>query len=248
MLERFIRLAPADDRATEQSERDTWRFVFSDESVGRDNHRVFNRGIQTANYLRNPIVLFQHLDTEPPIGRGSNIDTSGAKCRIDVQFIPRELNPFAGMLRDLVEGGWLRALSMSWQPLEWNYPRDRGGGGVDFTKVDLLEVSVCGLPALPQALVEARGYRVDTRPAYEWAERALSAGTLPIPRQELEAISRAARTAPRARSQRLARAREIRDRIRREDLEAPARDARLRRAREVQSQTSIRSGWQEDTR
>jgi prohead serine protease len=195
-MEHFSRLASTEEPAA-QTAADTFRFVFSNEKVGRDGHVVRNNGIQHDNYDRNNIVLFAHDDTEPPIGRGSNIDTSGVNCRMDVTFAPRDVLPFAGTIRDLVAGKWLRALSMSWQPIEWKFSSDKSRpGGMDFTKVDLLEISVVPLPALPDALLDARSYGVDTKPLYEWAERALDmANYRNVPRGELEALCRAARPA-----------------------------------------------------
>lgn len=193
-MERFNRLAPSDQPAA-RTDTDTFRFVFSNQAVGRDGHVVLNRGIQTANYLRNPVILWAHDDKQPPIGRGSDIDTGGANCRMNVTFIDRDVLPFAGTIRDLVAGKWLRALSMSWQPLEWNFSQDRSRpGGIDFTKVDLLEVSVVGLPALADALLDARSHGINTQPLGEWAERALGTRSYHgVPRPQLEAISRAAR-------------------------------------------------------
>lgn len=197
MMERFSRLAPSDQPAA-RTDTDTFRFVFSNQAVGRDGHVVLNRGIQTANFLRNPVILWAHDDLQPPIGRGSNIDTGGTNCCMDVTFIDRDVLPFAGTIRDLVAGSWLRALSMSWQPLEWQYSQDRSrAGGIDFTKVDLLEVSVVPLPALPDALMDARSRGINTRPLSEWAERALGTRSYhSVPRRQLEAISRAARMSP----------------------------------------------------
>jgi hypothetical protein len=196
--DRFTRLAPSADESATQTAADTFRFVFSNEKVGRDGHVVLNRGIQTTNFLRNPVVLWAHDDQQPPIGRGSNIDTSGINARLDVTFAPRETLPFAATIRDLVAGKWLRALSMSWQPLEWSYSSDksRPPGGVDFTRVDLLEVSVVPLPALPDALLDARSCGIDTAPLREWAARALDTRMYRgIPRRQLEQLYGATGTA-----------------------------------------------------
>jgi hypothetical protein len=202
MTSRITRLAP-DDMDPEVQSENTFRFVFSNEQIGRDGHVVRNRGIQTANYLRNPVVLFGHDDSEPPIGRGSNIDTSGINCRIDVTFASRDVLPFAGTIRDLVAGKWLRGISMSWLPIEWGFADNIPGR--EFTKVDLLEVSIVPLPALPNALAEARSHGVDARPLRDWAEHALEMPKYhAVPRSQLEAIYRAAGKAASASRQRRA--------------------------------------------
>ena len=150
-----------------------------------------NRGIQHDNYDKNNVVLFSHDDTQPPIGRGTNIDTGGVNCRIDVSFVPRDMLPFAGTIRDLVAGKWLRGLSMSWQPIKARQLPDHSGG-LEFQEVDLLEVSVVPLPALANALLDARSHGVDVTPLRAWASRALDMRAYRgAPRPVLEAIHRA---------------------------------------------------------
>lgn len=189
----FRRLAPSVDVAPTQTDDRTFRFVFSNEKVGRDRFVVLNRGIQHANYDGNPVILWAHDDKQPPIGAGSNIDTSQSDCMIDITFVDRGILPFAGTIRDLVAGKWLRAVSLSWMPIKWKRA-DSPGVDAIFTEVDVLEVSVTPLPALPGALQTARSHGVDTRPIYEWAERLLDTGGIAaVPRDELETLRRAAK-------------------------------------------------------
>src|SRR5208282_2406240 len=93
-------------------------------------------------------------------------------------------------------GGFLNATSVAWLPREWKFSEDRARpGGVDFSKVELLEVSQVPVPALPTALATARRCGIDTRPIFAWAERMLDTnGFQAIPRVELELLRRAART------------------------------------------------------
>lgn len=213
MKSRYTRLAASDVEASQSAtETNTFRFVFNNEKVGRDLNIVRNRGIQYANYLRNPVVCWCHDDSQPPIGSGSNISTIGPDARIDVTFVDRDILPFAGTVRDLVAGKWLRALSMCCARIEWNYSTDRTRpGGIDFTKVDLLEVSVVPLPALPDALADARSRGINLQPLARWAEHALDARMYrSLERSRVEAIYRAAAPRYLTRADRQRRAREIR--------------------------------------
>lgn len=190
MKSKYTRLAPSTDVAT-TTQADTFRFVFSNETKGRDGHIVRNAGIKHANYDRNPVVLWAHDDTQPPIGRGTNIDTSGVNCRVDIEFTPDDVNPFGSMIGALVRGKWLRALSMSWQPVKYRKLNDNSGG-LDFQEVDLLELSVVPLPALADALADARSSGINVAPLRSWASRALDTrGYRASPRPVLEAIHRA---------------------------------------------------------
>ncbi len=189
----FRRFAPSIELPPTQTDSDTFRFVFSNEKPARDNFIVLNRAIQHENYDRNNIVLWAHDDMQPPIGRGTNIDTSGKNCTLDITFVPRDILPFAGTIRDLVAGQWLRAVSLSWLPITYKRSSDPDVEAI-FTEVDMLEVSVTPLPALPDALQEARRSGVNTQPLYEWAEKLLdTGGQILVPRNELETLRRAAR-------------------------------------------------------
>jgi hypothetical protein len=98
------------------------------------------------------------------------------------------------MIYRMVKARYINAVSTSWQPLAWNFSRDKGRpGGVDFSKVDFLEVSQVPVPALPAALAEARSNGIDTTPMVQWAERLLdTGGMILVPRTELETLRRAA--------------------------------------------------------
>lgn len=171
------------------------RYVFSTPAVGRDMHTVTPGAWQLTNFLRNPVFLWAHDDEQPPIGRVVEIGDVGGVLKGNVEYAERDLNPFADTIYRLVRAGYVNAVSTSWQPLDWTMARDKTRpGGVDFTKVDLLEISQVPIPALPAALAEARSRGIDTGPIYDWAERLLDkGGMILVPRSELEELRRAAK-------------------------------------------------------
>jgi HK97 family phage prohead protease len=171
------------------------RYVFSTPAVGRDLHTVAARAWQLENFVRNPVFLWAHDDTLPPIGRVTEIGDENGKLTGWVEYAERELNPFADTIYQLVRARYINAVSTSWQPLEWSFSRDKSRpGGVDFTKVDLLEISQVPIPAHPAALAEARSHGIDTGPLFSWAERLLDeGGMILVPRNELETLRRAAK-------------------------------------------------------
>jgi HK97 family phage prohead protease len=170
-------------------------YRLSDTSVGRDGHRIFANAWQLGNYLRNPVFLWAHDASQPPIGRMVDIRVTGDTLTGTVQYAERDASPFADSVFQLVKGGFISAVSTSWLPLEWKFSADKGRqGGIDFTKVDLLEVSQVPVPALPSALAEGRARGIDTNPIYRWAEGLLDGGgSTIIPRTDLEALRRAAK-------------------------------------------------------
>lgn len=206
MSETYSRLAPSGSVDADAASRIV-HYIFSDESVGRDGHVVLDSAWQTANFAANPVFLWMHDDSQPPIGRVFDLHHRARQLRGAVKYAE---TPFAEMIYQLVRGDFLSATSVSWQPLAYN-PRP-GGRGVIFTEVDLLEISQVPVPALPTALATARG-KINTQPLYEWAERALDTGRLAgVDRPLVEAVCRAARPA---------------------SIDS-GREARVRRARELQ--------------
>jgi hypothetical protein len=170
-------------------------YTFSTPAVGRDLHTVAADAWQLDNFQTNPVFLWFHDDSQPPIGRVIDIGTVGNKLKGTVEYADRDLSPFADMIYRMVKARYINAVSASWMPIAWNFAKDKArAGGVDFTKVDLLEVSQVPIPALPAALAEARSNGIDTAPMVTWAERLLDrSGMSLVPRDELETLRRAAK-------------------------------------------------------
>lgn len=171
------------------------RYIFSDSSVGRDMHTIAADAWQTANFERNPVFLWAHQSDEPPIGRVEGLRTEAGRLVGQVRYADRDAYPFADTIYELTKRGFLNATSTGWIPIEWKAAHDRARpGGLDFRKVELLEISQVPVPALPTALVTARSAGIDTRPLFDWAERMLDTqGFASIQRSELEELRKAAR-------------------------------------------------------
>ena len=168
------------------------RYAFSDATVGRDMHTIAANAWDLTNFEANPVFLWAHCDDELPVGRVEDLTTQAGRLTGLVRYAEHD---FAETVYQLVKGSFLNATSTGWLPLEWKAANDRKRpGGLDFTRVELLEISQVPVPALPTALVTARKAGVDTRPLYDWAERLLDHGDFAvIPRPDLEALRKAAR-------------------------------------------------------
>ena len=168
------------------------RYSFSDATVGRDMHTIQPDAWVTDNFEANPVFLWAHQDDELPVGRVENLATQAGRLIGQVRYAEHD---FAETVYQMVKGGFLNATSTGWLPLEYRAANDRKRpGGLDFTRVELLEISQVPVPALPTALVTARKSGIDTRPLYDWAERLLDCGDFAvIGKPELEALRKAAR-------------------------------------------------------
>lgn len=181
----YKRLAP-DNSATVDATSRVVRYVFSDESVGRDGHIVKASAWRTENFAKNPVFLWAHDDKQPPIGRVFDLHTENRSLCGAVKYAETE---FADSIYQLVCDRFLNATSASWLPIKG----DRmDNGGRCFTDVDLLEISQVPIPALPNALATARSRGLNVTPIAEWASRLLDSAAPPMPRRELERIYRSA--------------------------------------------------------
>ena len=171
------------------------RYCFSDASVGRDMHTIAADAWDTRNFAANPVFLWAHEDNKPPIGRVENLTTENGRLIGHVRYAERDIYPFADDIYKLVKGGYLNATSTGWLPQQWTAAKDRKRvGGMDFQRVELLEISQVPVPALPTALVEARRSGFDTSALFAWSERVLEeVGFTAIARADLEALRRAAK-------------------------------------------------------
>lgn len=171
------------------------RYVFSDDSVGRDDHVIEPGAWDLGNFLRNPVFLWAHDQSSPPIGRVVEIEERGRQLVGSVEYLDRDVSEFADSIFRMTKGGFLNATSTSWLPIDYKRTTDKNRpGGIDFSRVELLEISQVPVPALPTALATARASGIDTGPVFAWAERLLDTqGQAILPRAELEALRREAR-------------------------------------------------------
>jgi HK97 family phage prohead protease len=131
-------------------------FTSSDESVDRYGDILKVSGWQFSNYLKNPVVLWAHRSNEPPIGRCIEIHTESNPPALvqTIEFADEATYPFAATIFSLYKGGFLRAVSVGFLPLEAP-TRIPDGDGYEYGSMELLELSCVPVPANPQALARA---------------------------------------------------------------------------------------------
>ena len=113
-------------------------------------------------YRKNPIVLYGHDHEGLPVGKAVRVGVKAGALSFRVKFVPREIYPFAGVVQDLYAGGFLKAFSVGFRPIETKMyadaasrPAGLGAYGQHITKSELLEVSAVPVPANASALVSA---------------------------------------------------------------------------------------------
>lgn len=190
-----VRFAVADPQAVAEESRKL-RFVFSDGTIDRAGDSIDPAGWDIDSFLDNPVALWAHDSSAPPIGRASNVGPIGGKLMGDIEFMPADISPFADSVYRMVKAGFVKAVSVGFVPLEWAFAQDKDRPyGINFSKQELLEISVCPVPCNPNALQEAKAAGIDTGPIREWASKLLDDGShVVIPRRVLEETFRQAKT------------------------------------------------------
>ncbi len=183
------RFATAEPEGVEGAVR-TKRFIFSDATVDHAGDTIDAKGWDLSVFNKNPVALWSHDSAAPPIGRALNVGVEKGKLIGDIEFAPPEVSEFADSIYRLVDGGYLKAVSVGFRPKDWSFSKDKDRPyGIDFKSQILLEISVCSVPCNPSALQEARSAGIDTAPLREWAEHILDTGdTVFLPRKELETL------------------------------------------------------------
>ncbi|WP_257164675.1 HK97 family phage prohead protease [Bradyrhizobium sp. SRS-191] len=155
-----------DGQAQVQADGDsrTVSFVFSDGSVDRYGDTINPRGWVLEAFNANPVALFGHdtSSVENVIGRASNVRMEGDRLVGDIEFMSGDVNPNAEAVFQMVKAGFLRTVSVGFQPIDWVASKDRSRpGGIDFKKQELVEISIVPVPANANALIQAKAAGID---------------------------------------------------------------------------------------
>jgi HK97 family phage prohead protease len=101
----------------------------------------------------NPLVLLHQHNRDEPIGtvRFKKPTTKGIEFEADIPNVDRP-----GLFKDRVDLAWdeisygvVRAVSIGFKPIKYAFTDD----GVDFQEVEIFELSIVSIPALPEAII-----------------------------------------------------------------------------------------------
>jgi HK97 family phage prohead protease len=141
------------------------RWVLSDGSVDRAGDRISPTGWDNTGFLKNPVVLYGHDAADPPIGRVVSLWNNGTQLVGEIEFAPSGVNELADTVAGLVRAGFIKAGSVGFVPIEWEFSSDPARkGGIDFKRQELLEFSIVAVPCNSNALIAARAKGIDLRP------------------------------------------------------------------------------------
>lgn len=129
-----------------------FKFVLSDETPDRDGDVIKASGWDLGHFKKNPIALAYH-DATKPVGKWHNLKVVGGQLTGELELAPDEVGPLQRAINSLVNNGFLKAVSVGFQPVEHE---PRKGGGINFLKQALMEISLVSVPSNPNALAIAK--------------------------------------------------------------------------------------------
>lgn len=150
------------------------RVVVSDETVDRYGDIIRVKGWDLKHFKKNPVLLWAHDSSQPPIGTVPIIDkeTEGGEPRLvaTAKLLPEGTYDFADLIGRILEADGLRATSVGFLPNKEPKPiRDANDDfitGFEFVGQELLEISIVPVPANPAALSLAKGLQLNARDIY----------------------------------------------------------------------------------
>jgi HK97 family phage prohead protease len=117
-------------------------------ALDRQQDEVLPEGGDFAGYLKNPVVLFGHDHGALPVATTTQLDVVRGRG-VQARFRWLDGDARAAAVRNAYEQGALRAASIGFLPRE---SESNGRGGRRFTRWELIEWSLCAVPANPEAV------------------------------------------------------------------------------------------------
>jgi HK97 family phage major capsid protein len=128
--------------------------VVASDKLDRHGEILDIQGLDYSDFKKNPVVLWAHDYSQPPIGKAVTLRKVGGQLVAKIKFAIAE-SPFAKQIHDLYMGGFLNAFSIGFIPEQMEDNR--------YTKSSMIEFSAVPIPANPDALAlaKSKGFDVD---------------------------------------------------------------------------------------
>jgi HK97 family phage prohead protease len=125
--------------------------------LDRFGERIDPAGWDFKRYVENPVVEWAHNYLIPAIGKIDSLTVDDAGLHGVVVFNDKAFDPFGWAIGERVRAGVIRAGSVGFRVIEIEIPdreSAKDGTCLIFRKQELLEFSICNVPANPFALTK----------------------------------------------------------------------------------------------
>ena len=130
-------------------------WTFSTFDLDRYHERIDPAGWDFSQFMKNPVIEWAHRYDIPAIGKAENIFVDETGLHGVIVFNDKEYDPFGWSIGQRVKAGVIRAGSVGFRVMEIEIPSKADsidGTSLIFRKQELLEFSICNVPANPYAL------------------------------------------------------------------------------------------------
>jgi len=134
-------------------------WTLSTYDLDRYGERIDPAGWDFSQYLKNPVVQWAHCFHIPAIGKVEALSIDDKGLHGVVVFNDREYDQLGWSIGQRIKNGSLKAGSVGFRVLEIEIPDKKtaqDGTTLIFRKQELLEFSICNVPANPYALTKLR--------------------------------------------------------------------------------------------
>ena len=162
-MDKITKHVPATVKSVDEEKR-TIRFIASSEDRDRYGDIIKQDGWDFNNFLANPVLMREHYYDEAPMGRIIEIKVNeNMQLEAVAEFVPKGINPTADLYYEEWRLGFIRTVSVGFRGSEY---KDDDLGRI-FTRMELLEISLCAIPANPKAVALAKNFEVEAKGLFE---------------------------------------------------------------------------------
>jgi HK97 family phage prohead protease len=143
------------DNETETEKGYPWTLSTFD--LDRFGERIDPQGWDFKRYVQNPVVEWAHRYDIPAIGKMEGLTVDDKGLHGNVIFNDESFDRFGWAIGQRVKQGIIRAGSVGFRVIEIEIPSaadSKDGTSLIFRKQELLEFSICNVPANPWALAK----------------------------------------------------------------------------------------------
>lgn len=138
------------------------KYTCSDSSVDRMGDVIKQEGWKLESFKKNPVIMGFHDYGTFPVGNALSVGVVDGKLKMNILFADKDVNEDADTAFKMAKSGFMKAGSVGFRPLKYHASSEQeqkelgmGKYGIMFEEQELMEFSVCGVPANANALQES---------------------------------------------------------------------------------------------
>lgn len=150
-MDKMFKVFNTEIRGIDEKER-TLTALVSTDAIDRMGEVLSPDGADLKQFKKNPVVLWAHNYSHPPIGKALWIKKTAEGILSKVQFAATE---FAQEVFQLYKDGFMKAFSVGFIPKKWDDGDEKKEISRTYNEWEMIEYSAVPVPANPEALALA---------------------------------------------------------------------------------------------